>query len=148
MMEEKKLVTYEFGTLSSTTWMFDEIRLGHAIGNYNRLDSFKAGNKNDVVRFHFGLKGNYAFTYVQLNRSFDLIGGHHNIMYSKDFDIVIENKTLEIETFGIQFPKDVFVKFTEQVNEPLQRFADDVLNGRSAILSEKWGSINPPIQQS
>jgi len=33
-------------------------------------------------------------------------------MYSNGFDIEIENKTFEIETFGIQFTKELFVDFT------------------------------------
>jgi len=99
------------------------------------------------VRLHFGMKGNYSFSYKQLNKSFDLIGGHHNIMYSKEFDMEMMNKTLEIETFGIQFPKERFIQYTQQASDSLQRFAEQILNGESVLLSDQWGAIDPSIQQ-
>ncbi|MFT3826671.1 MAG: AraC family transcriptional regulator [Chitinophagaceae bacterium] len=147
-MEERKVVTYENGTMTSVVWQCDNIRLGHAVSKFNGHISHAASNHNDVVRLHFGLKGDYRFYYKQLDRSFDLLGGHHNIMYSPEFDIVIENKTPEIETFGIQFPSDLFIQFTQNGNDTLKRFADDILNKRAVILSNQWGAIEHPIQQA
>ncbi len=146
-MEEKKQVIHEHGIMDSVVWQCDDIRLGHAVSTFKKQVSFPASSKNDVVRMHFGLKGNYCFSYKQLNRSFDLIGGHHNIMYSPDFDIVIENKTLTLETFGIQFPKALFIQFTASASDALKRFAQDIMEGKSVMLSEHWGAIDPPIQQ-
>lgn len=96
---------------------------------------------------HFGLKGDYMFTYDQLGKTFDLVGGHHNIMYSKEFEMTVQAKTLEIETFGIQFPKDVFIQFTQNANDALKRFSEAIILGKSAILTESWGTIDSPIQQ-
>jgi AraC-like DNA-binding protein len=145
-MEEKQQRVTDQGVMTSTIWQCDDIRLGHAISTFKELTSFSASSETDVVRFHFGLKGNYSFTYKQLNQTFDLIGGHHNIMYSKGFDMVVYNRTLEIETFGIQFPANLFVQFTQQGNEPLKRFAQQVIDGKNAMLSEHWGAIDSPIQ--
>ncbi len=146
-MEEKKLITYENSSMASTTWQCDEIKIGHAVSKFNKLTSFPASSQNDVVRLHFGMKGDYWFSYKQLNKSYDLIGGHHNIMYSKEFDIVVRNKTLELETFGIQFPKELFISFTQNANEHLQRFAQSIMEDKSVMLSEHWGSIDSSIQQ-
>jgi AraC family transcriptional regulator, transcriptional activator of the genes for pyochelin and ferripyochelin receptors len=145
-MENKQQRVSEHGTVNMTTWQCDDIVLGHALSTYNKYTSFTAGREDDVVRFHFGLKGNYSFTHKQLNQSFDLIGGHHNIMYSKGFEMTVQNHTLEIETFGIQFPRELFIQFTEQANEPLQRFAEAILAGKNALISEHWGAINSPVQ--
>src|SRR5258708_4710016 len=147
-MEEKKQVVHEYGIMDSVVWQCDDIRLGHAVSTFRKQVSFPASSKSDVVRMHFGLKGNYCFSYQQLNRSFDLIGGHHNIMYSPDFDIVIENKTLTLETFGIQFPKALFIQFTANASDALKRFAQDIMEGKSVMLAEHWGAIDPPIQQA
>lgn len=147
-MEERKVTTYEHGTVTSVTWQCDGIRLGHAISSFSKLLSHSAGNRNDVVRMHFGLKGDYRFYYKQLDRSFDLLGGHHNIMYSPEFDIVIENKTYNIETFGVQFPKELFIQFTQNGNDTLKRFAEAIISGKSILLSDQWGAIEPPIQQA
>src|SRR5437868_12781097 len=109
-MEEKQQRVLHQGTMTATTWQCDDIRIGHAISTFNDYTSISSSSENDVVRFHFGLKGNYSFSHKQLNQTFDLIGGHHNIMYSKGFDMVVHNRTLQIETFGIQFPKELFIQ--------------------------------------
>lgn len=147
-MEEKLERTTEHGIIHSTTWTFDDIKMGHAISSAEVGSVMSASSQNtNVVRLHFGLKGDYAFTYKQLNKTYDLIGGHHNIMFSKDFDIVVQNKTAEVETFGVQFPKAVFVNFTQNATDALKRFAEAIMNDESIMLSENWGSIDSPIQQ-
>lgn len=146
-MEEKLQRTDDKGSMTATTWQCDAILMGHAVSKFNELTHFSARGREEVVRFHFGLKGNYSFTYRQLGQTFDLIGGHHNIMYSKEFDMVVYNRTLEIETFGIQFPKELFISYTQNATDLLKRFSEHILSGQSAMLSEHWGAIDVPIQQ-
>lgn len=146
-MEEKKCQTTEYGTLTSVSWNFDGIKMGHSVSRFNGLTSFSAHNSNEVVRLHYGLKGNYSFSCKQLDRSFDLIGSHHNIMFTEGFDMEVRNKTTELETFGIQFPKELFIRFTENADDPLRRFTENIMNGKNALLSEHWSAIDPGIQQ-
>lgn len=134
-------------TSSTTNWYCDNIKLTHSISNYQKLGNSTTSNNTDLVRLHFGLKGNYEFSYKQLDKRFDLIGGHHNIMYSNGFDIEIENKTFEIETFGIQFPKELFIDFTQNANDQIKRFSENILLGKSDLLSQNWGSIDYSIEQ-
>ena len=146
-MEEHFEQTFDFGTRKSTIWQCDDIRLGHSLSVMKERVSFPGSSDTDVVRMHFGLKGDYCFTYKQFGQSYDLVGGHHNIMYSNGFDIVVENKTLEIETFGVQFPRALFVQFTQQASASLQRFAEKVLKGENVMLSDTWGAVDSNIQQ-
>ena len=90
-MEEKIERIFEKGKMKGTTWQFDNIKVGHAISSFRELTSFTSGNEDELVRLHFGLKGDYRFSHQQLGKSFDLIGGHHNIMYSKGFNMTVEN---------------------------------------------------------
>ncbi|SEW54007.1 helix-turn-helix domain-containing protein [Chitinophaga arvensicola] len=145
--DNKQQIRTPHSVIDITDWYCDEIRLTHTFSTYDNNKPMVSGNDSDVVRLHFGLKGDYAFSYTQLQRSFDLIGGHHNIMYSKGFEIAVTPKAKEIETFGIQFPRALFLEFTQNGNEHLQRFGEDVLKGRSALLSENWGPIDTGIQQ-
>jgi AraC-like DNA-binding protein len=145
-MEEKRQVKYEHGVMEGVTWQCDGIRLGHAVSRFDTLTSFPASSQADVVRLHFGLKGDYAFSYKQLGKTFDLVGGHHNMMYSPEFDMVVSNKTLELETFGVQFPRALFIQYTQQAGDTLKRFADAVLEGKSVILCDTWGSLDPGIE--
>lgn len=148
MDNQQHLVTPE-GTRDSRTWEFDGIRMGHSVSKFHCLTSFSAHSvHSDVIRLHIGLKGNYSFRHRQLDRAFHLIGGHHNLLYSKDFDMTVENRTLELETFGIQFPRDGFLRMTAGADDGLRRFADRILAGNSAMLSEEWGAVSPAIQQA
>src|SRR5690349_2539530 len=113
-MESKQKRVFSNGVMRATIWDFNGIRMGHSISTFTEQTSFPGTNSNDIVRLHFGLKGDYRFYYKQLDRSYDLVGSHHNIMYSNGFDIMVENKTLKIETFGVQFPKYLFLGFIQQ----------------------------------
>ena len=136
------------GTRDSITWEVDGIRIGHAISKFRTLTEFSAtGTATDVVRVHLGLKGNYSFRYHQLDTTFDLIGGHQNILYSKDFEMTVCNRTLELETFGVQFPKETFLRFTANANDLLQRFSEHVISGKPVLLTDDWGAIDPVIHQ-
>ncbi|MEP6597355.1 MAG: AraC family transcriptional regulator [Ginsengibacter sp.] len=68
------------------------------------------------------------------------------MFYSREFDMEFFNKTLGIETFGIQFPKEMFIRFTENANEDLKRFSEKILSGENVMFSENWGTIDLSIQ--
>jgi len=141
-------VVTEAGTRDSLLWEVNGIKLGHAVSRFNKLDGFSSSNHHDdVIRLHLGLRGNYSFYHKQLDQDFHLIGGHHNILYSRDFDMTVEPHTLELETFGVQFPRETFLKFTSSANDLLKRFADAIVAGQSTILSDQWGAIDPAIHQ-
>lgn len=136
------------GTRDSLLWEVDGIRMGHAVSRFNSLKGFDASNHHDdVVRLHLGLRGNYSFYHKQLDQDYHLIGGHHNILYSRDFDMTVEPHTLELETFGVQFPRETFLRFTSNAGDLLKRFADDILQNKSTILSDQWGAVDPAIHQ-
>ena len=137
----QKSITNSFdnGTMNSVQWQIDNIRLSHTVVNYNELSlCHKFSNDTDLVRLHFGIFGDYCFKYKQLDKSFDLKAGHHNIMYSNGFEIDTENKSLEIETFGIDFIKESFISITQDSNESLKRFSEKILHGENVIISKDW----------
>jgi AraC family transcriptional activator of pyochelin receptor len=147
-MDNRQQLITDAGTRDSLTWEFDGIRMGHALSKFHALTSFSASSPNtEMVRLHIGLRGNYSFHHRQLDKDFHLIGGHHNILYSKDFDMTVENRTLELETFGVQFPRETFLRFTQNANDLLKRFAERVINGESVLLSDQWGAVDPSMQQ-
>jgi AraC-like DNA-binding protein len=148
-MGQRHQLVNEAGTRDSLTWEFDGIRMGHAVSRFHELAPFSAGSAiSDVVRLHIGLRGNYSFHYRQLDTDFHLIGGHHNIMYSKDFDMTVDPRTPELETFGIQFPRETFLRFTEGANDLLKSFGDHIASGKSILLTDQWGAVDPQIQQA
>lgn len=146
-MESRQSRQFEKGSMQGVTWACDDIVLGHAVSRFTERSCFHSKSASqDMVRMHFGMKGDYMFTYRQLNRTFDLVGGHHNIMYSREFEMTVQAKTLEIETFGIQFPRETFLRFTQHATDALKRFSEAVSLGQNAILTDHWGTIDSPIQ--
>jgi AraC family transcriptional regulator, transcriptional activator of the genes for pyochelin and ferripyochelin receptors len=135
------------GNMQGVMWDCDGITIGYGTSLFTKKSAFTSISSNDMVRLHFGTKGDYEFTHKQLGQSFDLIGGHHNLMYSQEFEMTVLNKTLEIETFGVNLPKDAFIKYTENTNDHLKRFAEKIIEGKSVILSNKWGSINSNMEK-
>ncbi|SKA09684.1 AraC-type DNA-binding protein [Chitinophaga eiseniae] len=146
-MEDKQVITYPNGNTTMTRWMCDDILIGHGLSSFRELFSYPAHSDNDVVRLHFGLRGDYLFTYQQLGKTYDLIGGHHNFMYSRPFDMVVENKTLELEIFGVQFPREKFLSFTQHASDHLKRFAEKVMAGQPVIFTDTWGALDSQMEQ-
>nr|WP_295873202.1 AraC family transcriptional regulator [uncultured Chitinophaga sp.] len=146
-MEDKQVITYPNGNITMTRWMCDDILIGHGLSSFRELFSYPAHSDNDVVRLHFGLRGDYLFTYQQLGKTYDLIGGHHNFMYSHPFDMVVENKTLELEIVGVQFPREKFLSFTQHASDHLKRFAEKVVAGQPVIFTDTWGALDSQMEQ-
>ena len=146
-MDNRQHLVTDSGTRDSLIWEFDGIRMGHALSRFKTLTTFSATSAfTDVVRLHIGLRGNYSFHLRQLDRDFHLIGGHHNILYTREFGMTVDPRTPELETFGVQFPRETFLRFTQNANDLLKRFAENIGNGRNTVLSEDWGAVDPAIQ--
>lgn len=147
MVKDKSQIKFDKGETTTTNWHVNDILISHSLAKFDEQTSFEASRDDDMVRLHFGLEGSYNFTHNQLQKTFVNIGGRHNLMYSKRFDIEVTNKSLELETFGIQFPKELFLNYTMSSNDLLKRFAENVLAGKSVLLSENWKHTNYPTRQ-
>ncbi|MBG6129250.1 AraC-like DNA-binding protein [Aquimarina sp. EL_43] len=140
-------MTSENEIVTSKKWELDKISISHNIIDYKTFGSYISKNDSESVRLHFGLSGNYNFKYKQLNSSFDLVGSHNNIMYSKGIEIEVSNKSKRIETFGVNFNTDFFIHIAQNGNESLKKLADKVILNENAILSNEWRPNNFKIQQ-
>ncbi len=130
------------------TWSVQGIDIGYMNSEIDGFQTIQSSSYRDTVRLHFGIKGDYKFTHKQLRSSYDLIGGHHNILFSPKFSIEVVNKTLFIETFGVQFPRTLFLKIIEFGHPMTDQFLNKLIQNEAAILSEKWGTIDASIQST
>lgn len=128
-------------------WKIGEIELGYACSDFSKNKEVLAVNDKNLVRLHFGLRGDYQFTYKEIGKSFDLAGGHHNIMYSKGLELEIQAKTMIVETFGVSFKPEAFLQTLGEELPFLENFIKKIQMGSACILSEEWGRINTPIQR-
>ena len=122
-----------------------QIRFNHL--SFEGQSKFSGSSNEDVIRLHFGIKGDYQFYYEELDKSFDLIGGHHNIMYSNPFNIRGFGRTPEISTFGIKFPRHQFRNLLDEDDPLFVEFMDQLDNESPVLLSKHWGSIDSKIQK-
>lgn len=99
------------------------------------------------VRLHFSLAGKYSFHYNQLQQTFSNISGTHNLMYSNGFDIQVNSESLDLETFGVRYPKELFIKYTNSSNDALKKFAKKIAEGKSTLISNQWKNIDYPTYQ-
>lgn len=137
-----------FKITSNKQWVAHGITIGHYCIVYEEPDQVHhAGNDRDKVRLHFGLKGDYKFSSSDLGSSYDLIGGHHNLIYSNGLSLEVTNKSTEIETFGLELSTDVFLDLFGHTDHFLQRFCFNVRNKKSDILVKEWGTIDHAIQK-
>ncbi len=142
-----QILKFENGLAKINRWEYQNIHITHTHSSFHSMSTFSASRNDEKIRLHFGLKGKYSFYHKQLNRSFERIEGLHNVMYSKGFDIQVSNKSNHIETFGIEFPKELFLKYTSSTNDLLKKFADKILNGKPVLLSKNWQNIDYPTHQ-
>ena len=131
-------ILFDNGVIASKKWELDKISISHNIIDYNTFGSHTSKNDSDTVKLHFGLSGNYNFNYKELKSSFELTGHHNNIMYSDGLEIEVANKSKRIETFGVNFTTESFIKIAQNGNDILKRFAEKVVNKEYSILSKKW----------
>jgi AraC-like DNA-binding protein len=140
-------IKFPNGTIQQTQWQLDQIVIKHSLVDYQELGRQKVANNNDVVRLHFGLQGDYNFTYNALNTSFELKGGHNNVLYSDGLEMEVHNKSKQIETFGIEFDTNIFVQIAQNGNDALKQLTEDIINKKSSILSFNWRRNSLKIEQ-
>lgn len=129
------------------TWTFDEWSIGYGSYTFDGHEINTVSSSAEGVRLHLGLMGDYKFYFKPLDATFDLIGGHHNLMYSREFGMTLENKSLAIETFGVKFTLSRFLSLIAGMEDPWAAFIEQARRGENTILSKRWGAVNVSIQQ-
>lgn len=129
-----------------TCWAGHGIQITHTVTEFAGSSAQHGRATDDAVRLHFGLRGDYSVNYPQLGRSFDLIGGHHNVLYARNFEFEFVNKTPIIETFGVRFPIDQFVTYVARTNPVLSNFCERVVHGEPGMLFDAWAGMTPALE--
>jgi len=132
--------------MERTDWRSHGLLVTHTCTHFDGKRTHHGVARDNVVRLHFGLRGDYSVTYPAIGRSFELAGGHHNVLFASPFELEFVNKTPEIETFGVQFPVAQFVEYTNGGTDELSRFCERITSGQPSILFDDWGPITPAIE--
>jgi AraC family transcriptional activator of pyochelin receptor len=132
--------------MERTDWRSHGLLVTHTRTEYAGTAKHHGTADDNVVRLHFGLRGDYSVTYPEIGRSYELAGGHHNVLFSSPFELEFVNKTPEIETFGVQFPISQFIAYTDGASDELSRFCERIAAGRPSVLFDDWAPMTPAIE--
>jgi AraC family transcriptional activator of pyochelin receptor len=132
--------------MQRTDWRSHGLLVTHTASEFDKETVHRGQAADGMVRLHFGLRGDYSVNYPEIGRSFDLVGGHHNVLFAQPFDLEFVNKTPSLETFGVQFPVEQFIAYTAGASDELSQFCDRVAAGKASILFDEWAPITPAIE--
>jgi len=140
LVEQSQKISLPFVDVQSNEWYFDGIRMGYSDWHYKEPIELKWNYdiKVELVTFMANLKGSVLLG-DQTNHASQLLGNYqHNLFYSNGGEAdegILKCENSRASMFLIQFTKDAFLRLTQDANEALNRFGENVLSGRPALLS-------------
>ncbi|MEM6348246.1 MAG: helix-turn-helix transcriptional regulator [Bacteroidota bacterium] len=147
-MMQQQHISFDFGEMALSRWRLPEVQLGLAKIQYSRQDWHHTHSDHSDVQLHFGLKGDYDFKHKQLDRQFSLQAGHYNLMYSEAMDLSVYNRSLEIETFGVRYSQESFLRLMDGGSDALSRFCEGILEKKSSILYEDFLPLSQAMERN
>jgi AraC-like DNA-binding protein len=148
LLEDVKKISLPYAEGILKQWYFEGIRIGYSNWKYTDYVSAEFESDLDLVQMNFNLRGKTVTENCKTGKTIVMNSYQHNLLYSNGFSGTIRNEELFSETFIIQFSKDVFLKLTENTSDALKRFADNVLAGKAAFLSEENMFIDLPLHNA
>lgn len=127
-------------------WSAHGIEVTHMVMELDGSSTHRSQSTDDFVRLHVGMRGDYRVVYPQMGKTYDLIGGHHDVFYARNFEMEFVNKTPLIETFGVRFPVAQFIAYTDGANDVLSRFCERIARGEATMLFDEWSGLTPALE--
>lgn len=140
VVEQFQQTCHPVADIQSNEWYFDGIRMGYSKWHYKGPVALKwqYDLKIDMVTFMASLQGSIIMDGYQ-NQPQELLGSHqHNLFYSNANETgrgILKADRSHASLFFLQFTKDAFLKLTQDANDALNRFGDNVANRRPDLLS-------------
>ncbi|MEP6904188.1 MAG: AraC family transcriptional regulator, partial [Actinomycetota bacterium] len=147
LVEQSRKINHPFADGHLNEWYFDGIRMSYSDLRYTKPVELKWNYdiNIDLVTFQANLKGS-VFLGNEANKVNQLFGNYqHNLFYSKANEAdegFLKCECLQTSMFFIQFTKDAFLRLTADANEALNRFNENVLNNRPALISANNLPVN------
>lgn len=142
MRETRQTIEQDGSRLEQILWTFSGMRLGMTRGVGGPGSSTFQG-ETEKVRLHFNVSGGYDFDYHQLGKSYRVKDRQHNLMYSPEFEMKVHRRSDQVETFGIQIEREVFLDMAHCGPPEMKRLADAVASNKRFMAGESWGGDDP-----
>ena len=151
LVEQSQKINLPFVDIQSNEWYFDGIRMGFSDWRFSEPIEIKWGYdiKVELVTFMANLKGSVR-SVNKAQQDTHLMGNYqHNLFYSNANEAdegILKSDGSRASMFFIQFTKDAFLKLTQDANPALNRFSENVLKGRPALLSDNNLAVDASMQ--
>ena len=144
--EESFSRTLPYGHLQLKRWRLDGIVATHTRSTFNGHYLFENKNALNRVGLEFNLGGRYEIHH--LNKVYNVQGRQHNIIYTPSVDNTFINEDLYGESFKIHFQPEAFLEIVRESNDTLRRFADEITQGRPAVVAPVSPLIDPELARA
>jgi AraC family transcriptional activator of pyochelin receptor len=134
LVENTLNLNLPFADAKMQQWYFDGIRLGHANWYYKDQVEMEWKGDLDMVTLYFNMQGKTIINNKHFEKPFELGKYQHNLFYSQTGEGILKNEDLHVNTFMVQFTKDAFLRVTQDANDVLKRFGDNVAAGKTVAL--------------
>ncbi|WP_346317420.1 AraC family transcriptional regulator [Chitinophaga sp. YIM B06452] len=148
LVEAVNRVELPFADAVLSHWRFNGIQIIHTDWHYKYQSDFAWKADLEIVQLQFNLGGKVSINFEQYEKPITFGHNQHNLLYANGNAGTIANEDLHSSQFVIQFTKDNFLKLTEDSNDALKRFSENVLTGRLSLFSEHTLPIDIPMRQA
>jgi len=135
LVENTMHINLPFADAKMQQWYFNGIRMGYSNWHYKDRVEMEWRGDLDMVTLYFNMKGKTTIDNKDFKKPFELGKYQHNLFYSQSGEGTLKNDELYVNTFMIQFNTDAFLRLTQDANDVLKRFGDEVLRGKTVALS-------------
>jgi AraC family transcriptional regulator, transcriptional activator of the genes for pyochelin and ferripyochelin receptors len=147
LIEQTQTIELPFAEVISKEWYFDGIRMGYSDWRFSKPVDLKWGYDLgvDLITIHINLNGSLFIEAEEGRANCLMEDHHHNLFYSGSgtkSSGVLKNTNGRVTLFMIQFTKDNFLALTQDANQALNRFNEQVSEDKPAILSP----LNLPLE--
>ncbi len=136
LVENTIILNLPFADAKMQQWYFNGIRMGYSNWHYKDRVEMECKGDLDMVTLYFNMKGKTTIGNKNFKKPFELGKYQHNLFYSQNGEGTLKNEELYINTFMIQFNPDAFLRLTQDANDVLKRFGDNVMEGKAVALSD------------
>jgi AraC family transcriptional activator of pyochelin receptor len=140
LIEEVQQIQLPFADVLSKEWYFDGIRMGYSDWRLTKpVDlRWRYAMGVDLVTLQVNLNGSLMLEEQESRATFLLADHQHNLFYSQagsQSSGVLKHTKGRVTLLMVQFSKAHFLALTQDANQTLHGFHENILQGKPAMLS-------------
>ncbi len=137
-VEQTANISFPSAEFTSQQWLFDGIGIFRQrwMCESNERSAILWNHDFDGVYADFLLSGQQTATNTRWQKAHVMTGRQHSVVYTKGYEGATWSDTPQSEMMIFKIDKPTWLRLTHDGNDALQRFAENILEGRSIHLSE------------